>query len=508
MRPVNIYTLTRVRDDNSISRLERQLSSRSKFLNIKEWEVAGLRALADRLTGVMGEVVSLEFYYSFIIPKIGKEFDLLMISEEGIINIELKSGQVSDETIREQLMLNRHYLASLGRNTHLYTYISGEDRLVRLTNSDNLIEAEWNALAEDIARCAKDLYRGDIEGLFNEANFMVSPMAEPERFLRRDYLLTSQQKDIRKHILRDIAKADGTVREGFTGLPGTGKTMLLYDLAMELSEKAHVVVLHFGSFPKELEYLGSLLRRVHIYDCRSTGNVCEEIRVLAGEKEITCMMIDEAHHMELELLDKYMEAADEIGVPVIFSYDSEEVIAEAEKSGSAIKAIRALPDFVEYKLTNRIRTNRETSGFIYSMMKLESYHNNRDYPSVEISYASNETELALILGRYIDNGYLYIAGTCDEKVDPELVRKAEASGLYLPASEATCGEADAVVMIADEKFYYDEEQYLRASGGQGYSPVRTLFHGLNRARNRVAMVVYNNGEILDAVLGIVQGPSK
>ena len=52
----------------------------------------------------MDEVYALRFFYSFQIPRLGKEFDLLQIKDEQIVNIELKSGAVSDETIRKQLI--------------------------------------------------------------------------------------------------------------------------------------------------------------------------------------------------------------------------------------------------------------------------------------------------------------------------------------------------------------------------------------------------------------------
>ncbi|MFR0960862.1 MAG: hypothetical protein ACLSGB_02110 [Dorea sp.] len=55
------------------------------------------------------------------------------------MNIELKSGAVSDETIREQLTQNRYYLSVLGRPIYSYTYISSQNRLVRLTNHDHVL---------------------------------------------------------------------------------------------------------------------------------------------------------------------------------------------------------------------------------------------------------------------------------------------------------------------------------------------------------------------------------
>ena len=43
MRPINIFALTRIDSESSQRRLERQMSGRSHFLMIKEWEVESLR---------------------------------------------------------------------------------------------------------------------------------------------------------------------------------------------------------------------------------------------------------------------------------------------------------------------------------------------------------------------------------------------------------------------------------------------------------------------------------
>lgn len=63
----------------------------------------------------MEEVYKLRLFYSFQIPKLGKEFDLLQIKDDQIVNIELKSGSVSDEAIRRQLIQNRYYLSVFGK---------------------------------------------------------------------------------------------------------------------------------------------------------------------------------------------------------------------------------------------------------------------------------------------------------------------------------------------------------------------------------------------------------
>ena len=88
MRSISIYTITRNQNISSLSKLERQLSDREYFLKIREWELDSMKALVSELERHMQAVYALRFFYSFQIPRLGKEFDLLQIKEEQILNLE------------------------------------------------------------------------------------------------------------------------------------------------------------------------------------------------------------------------------------------------------------------------------------------------------------------------------------------------------------------------------------------------------------------------------------
>lgn len=104
MKSISIYAVTRNQNIGQLQKLERQLSGREYFLKMRTWELESMRSLVRELEAHMDEVYALRFFYSFQIPRLGKEFDLLQIKDEQIVNIELKSGAVSDETIRKQLI--------------------------------------------------------------------------------------------------------------------------------------------------------------------------------------------------------------------------------------------------------------------------------------------------------------------------------------------------------------------------------------------------------------------
>lgn len=476
MKTINIYALTRINDPEELARLDRQMSGRSYFLKIKSWEITGLRALTEHLTENLGDISVLDFYYSFTIPKLGKEFDLLRINKDTVINIELKSHHVSDERIRYQLQQNRNYLSSLGRSIRSYTYISSEDRLVRLSNSGNLITEAWDTLARDLT-CQADCITDNIEQFFKEDQYLISPLTDPERFLKGNYFLTSQQKDIKKQILSAIKSNinDGHSIHGFTGLPGTGKTLLLYDLAMTLTEGSkRVCVLHFGSFPKEMHTLDERLKRIDFYPAAADTSIPDL-------DPYNYIFVDEGHRMKHSFLDELIAYSAGNRKPVIISYDHEAVISPYERPDDSGEAIDKLPDIIKYRLTNRIRMNSELSSYICCIMNCIGNHKMKSYPSVSLYYTKDDAETDILLNNRIGCGYTYIADN----------------------SKATCREFDKVVMVIDDMLYYDKEGFLRSKEERG-THVRQLFHGLNRAKSGLAIIVKNNPEVFKTLLNIVQ----
>ena len=120
MKAISIYTITRNQNTEYLQKLERQLSGRDVFLKIREWELDSMKALVSELERHMQAVYALRFFYSFQVPRLGKEFDLLQIKDDQIVNIELKSGKVSDEAVRKQLLQNRYYLSVQGKMIQSY----------------------------------------------------------------------------------------------------------------------------------------------------------------------------------------------------------------------------------------------------------------------------------------------------------------------------------------------------------------------------------------------------
>ena len=465
MKSVSIYALTRKQNLSNLSRLECHLSERDRPLKMRVWEINSMRALVDQLEKYMPEVYRLRLFYSFQILRLGKEFDLLQVKKNQIVNIELKSGAVSEDAIRRQLIQNRYYLAILGRPVRSYTYISSQNRLVRLTNHDHIVEAEWEQLCAELQEKSAD-FSGDLEDLFQAEWYLISPLTQPERFLKKEYFLTAQQKDIERQILKSIRIKRGGYYH-FSGLPGTGKTLLLYDIAMKLSGRQMVCIIHCGASGQEWKRLHERLRRIVWV---SDSQITAEMRL----DEYGTVLVDEAHLLDKETLENIVEAAGKR--PVIFTSDCEDQLSPEEVDQSVKLGIAKLPEIQTFRLTNRIRTNEEISSFVQNMMHIPDYKSGRRFPHVTVFYANDDQEAANLIQDAKKQGYQHL-------LESEVAEKAY----------------DSVAIILDGNYFYDSKKYLRSKK----RTVRNLFHQLNSAKEKLMLIVKNNEQVYAILLGLL-----
>ena len=387
------------------------------------------------------------------------------MKENQIVNIELKSGAVSEDAIRRQLIQNCYYLSVLGKPIKSYTYISSQNRLVRLTNHDHIADTDWKQLCEELQEKSPD-YTGNLETLFQAEWYLISPLTQPERFLRKEYFLTAQQKDIERQILRRIR----TERSGyywFLGLPGTGKTLLLYDIAMKLSARQKVCMIHCGTSGQEWKKLHErLLRIIWISDSQIT----EETKL----DEYSAVLVDEAHLLSQDVLHRIVNLAGRR--PVVFSSDDESPVSPEEADQSIKQELENLAEVWMFRLTNRIRTNAELSTFIQNMMHLPERKVTRHFPNVIVFYANDNQEAE------------------------NLIQDAKEQGYQLLSEHMVTGKTpDCLAVMLDEQYFYDKNQYLRSEN----HTVRKLFHQLNGAKEKLMLIVKNNVPLYDVLLDLL-----
>ena len=184
MFPVDLYLLSKTKplDNESFNKYYKLISKSENDFNIREYERAGLYKLVDLLKSNLTNPNNLKgFYYSYMIEQIGKEFDLLKIFDNFVLNIEIKSQMIDFEKIRTQLVLNKHYLRNIKSKVISFTYVSNENRFFTLSERDELIEISCDELIELINN-EENYINLDISEIILPSKYLVSPFNDIDKF--------------------------------------------------------------------------------------------------------------------------------------------------------------------------------------------------------------------------------------------------------------------------------------------------------------------------------------
>ena len=501
MKAVNLLFLTRPHESQSISRLLEVLSGRSDRKCISPHEAATLWSLTDRIAGCLKENPDTDaddwvpvldgFYFSYAIEHIGKEFDLLKASSDGrcILNIELKSDQVEEERIRKQLLQNRYYLAHIAHTIYSFTYVMETDCLYKLNDKGVLNRCRIEELVFILRQEALAHFLPEgIENCFRTAEYLISPISNPEKFLQGMYFLTNQQFDFRRKILGFLKEHPASEEENaiiaVAGIAGTGKTLLLLDLAKELSEKRRVLFVHSGKLRRGHIEIDKRLKRVDII----SG---ERVLSDANFTEYACMMIDEADHLDAKVLERVFQSAASACLPVIVSYDPHYLLTgaeEVEKIRSDVPETTALIEkycTLNLAFTGHIRINSPIYSFLRNLLYLKEKPAGMDYSCIDVLYANDREEQSLLEAYYQRHRYVLVGSSGGSGGEDDMIAR----------------EYDNVMMVLDGSFYYDETGHLRTRSNEREA-MRLLYDGLSRTRERICLITAGNQELFDRILAI------
>lgn len=431
------------------------------------------------------------FYVSYKIPHIGKEFDLLRFGTTSIINIELKS-ESSTEKIKAQLRRNQYYLNFLGRPIYAFTFESSSSKVYQLSDTGEIEESDVTSLLEKLVKQNLDT---DVlpDKLFNPSDYLVSPFNSTSRFLADEYFLTHQQEEYKNKILSAIRTHSRSCFIAITGSAGTGKTLLTFDIAKNfLRQKKKVLVIHCGRLNAGHQKL--------IEESWSIDSIRNHQSHDFGLVDL--IIIDEAQRIKQDQLENIIARTNSAKCARIFSFDKAQTLSTSEMESDIAGKISSIPSIATYKLSEKIRTNKEIANFIKMLFNRKTTIPTEKSSNIEIKYFNNIDDAKTHLSDLNFTNWEVLRFT-PSQYNNEYHEKY--FDTFSKTSHQVIGqEFDKVAIAIDDLFSYNPCGELTYNGGAYYAPTKMLFQNITRARQQLKLVIIKNQEVLRRCLEILK----
>ncbi|CAM3153535.1 DUF2075 domain-containing protein [Leuconostoc gasicomitatum] len=332
---------------------------------------------------ILGEINPVKIdglFLDYSIPGMTKEFDILKVTREFVLNIELKLENKTTDEMRKQLIDNKFYLSKANcQRAYYFSYNAETDKLYELDNNNQLVDVTTTDRIIHLLN-VDNMDGVKIEDLFLPSKYLVSPFNDTDRFLSNDYLLTESQKAKKTQILNNQHN------EIFIfGNAGTGKTLLLYDIAKYYKNMGKsVFILHCAKLNSGHYQL--IQNEFNIFGLKQYSEIVEKT-----SDPNNIILIDESQRLTDYQINNIISRNNST---VIFSGDPKQVLGNNESGPK-------LHDFVDdnnipvISLKNKIRSNASLSEFIKGLMDY-NYKVDKKHPiekdKISLEYFDNHLE--------------------------------------------------------------------------------------------------------------------
>ncbi|MBR3318879.1 MAG: DUF2075 domain-containing protein [Atopobiaceae bacterium] len=393
---------------------EQVLSGRPSRLAYKVREVASLASLVrNGLAHGIDESRLDGFAFSYAIPHISKEYDLLKIGSQRVLNIELKSERKPPADIARQLHQNRYYLSFLQKPIAELGYCASDDSWTMLDDT-HLRPISWREAAAAIAELANDPFETELDTLFAPSNYLVSPIMDVDRFLAGSYFLGSQQQQIKDFVCARLGAKTSDVPGGaiVSGTAGTGKSLLLYDIAKTIAQQTGQQAAIFHGAPLSEHHL--------CFNRRSRDVIVLDPSHLthADVSEYCFVGFDEAHRIRPEQFHATLARTHEAGVPYLVLLDSRQGVSKQERRDDVERIARELvPEARCFELTKRFRSNAAIASYVDALV-FGKRGTLRSAGDISLDFAPTDEVARRLVKRFVADGYQHIALTSTFRSEP------------------------------------------------------------------------------------------
>ena len=463
-------------------------------ITVKEQESIDInKIITEILKNDILSVQTSEFFIGYTIPQISKEFDLLRFGNNFTLNIEVKNKS-SLSRIQKQLSKNRYYLQALACPVKSFTYVAESNEVYTLSENGNLVKTNIETLIDAIKEQDVKLIT-DINALFRPSEYLVSPLNATSKFIGGNYFLNDSQLTARDEAIH-IIDNDTLPFIAVEGKPGTGKTLLTFDIAKYFIGKGwNVCIIHCGIL-SEGHYILGQNPGWKVYPAKN-------IETVITSQRFDLIVVDETQRIYSSQLESIITNVTTNKTNCIFSYDREQIFTTEEQFRDTAGAIEQL-QHKKFTLKEKIRTNKEIAAFISNLFNKRNVSPNIDYMNIHLQYFDSESACKYSLNQL-------------RKKDWEVINYTSSNRFFLSYDKYQVGtrnahkvigqEYDRVAVVINQHFSYNPEGKLisrRESNAPKYRLDKMLYQMLTRARQEITVIVYKNPDILEACLKILK----
>ena len=219
--------------------------------------------------------------------------------------------------------------------------------------------------------------------------------------------------------------------------------------------------------------------------------------------EYKYVLLDESHRIYPQQFDAICSKAASEGKVCVFSSDPGQVLSQCEGRNAIAQKIHALPLAGDFKLSEKIRTNKELASFITAARNLSKKpHCKMDYSNVDVVYANTVEEAKSIICYYRNNGYVFINYS---KSNCQYSPYAQYEEDY-DTHHVIGQEFDNVFMLMDQSFYYDKDDRLQGipHPNPDYLYPNLFYQGVSRVREKLALIIVDTPLLFEKITSIFE----
>lgn len=472
------------------------LDSYKKINNISQMHSYELEDFKEVANEIVKYSTSTHQLFGYFLDKvvditIREQFDILRFSKDSILNIELKSEEIDPSSILDQLV-RHHYLLNCipgNRKVSLFTYVSSTKNLYKFVEG----ELELSTFENLVSLISIDYIEKDLLVDLKPDDYIISPYNNIAKFKNFKYFLNTEQNRFVSEQLVDIDSPYHTMLKGGAG---TGKSLVLFDLATKLAKLGKKILFIFCSSLDTYTEINSLVEFKFV-DIRNSD--ISNIK----PKEYDYILIDESQRLREEQFNALFKKKSKL----IFAVDKAQTLKPEEDILDVEGQLnRSFKNNKKYDLTERVRNDVSLSTFIQKFFdKSKSGLQPIDFPKVNAVYFSDNDEAIKFLKQIVQlEEYVSIEVPQYRTRTSNVLKNPKIFSGSLDGFQVLGREFDNVVIPIDNRaYYYDGKLYFSPIGYFPYKALNGLFQAITRVKKNLLFVIVSNVSLYEEIQKLI-----